>query len=294
MSERRWTGAELLDEVRRFEAELRGAGLHDRTVETYVGRSEVFVRWLRGEYTPRGPNSTGDEADQGARRSLGLTILDDLRTNMSRDDISRYLADYGAVTGYDAALRQLLQATGDHLDLQSEAHRVAVIDWLRAWGCRHLRRTDTHRTAETLKLWWQAWGEKLPGPETAIIELGEPKLLVIEQAYDALRAAPAAGRNLKGREIDVVFGDTAAAKVMFAARPNVFMPWDDPIRLAFRWWGGGAAYVELLQLSASALDGLARRLAASVSDLPTVLGRPGSSPPKLVDEFLWVRITRGL
>jgi len=42
----------------------------------------------------------------------------------------------------------------------------------------------------------------------------------------------------------------------------------------------------LLRLAAAALDGLARRLAVPVTDLPAVLGRPGSSPPKLVDEFL--------
>jgi hypothetical protein len=63
--------------------------------------------------------------------------------------------------------------------------------------------------------------------------------------------------------------------------------------MAFGWRGGGAAYVELLRLSASALAGLARRLAASVNDLPQILHRPASSPPKLVDEFLWIRITKG-
>jgi hypothetical protein len=24
-------------------------------VKTYVGRSEIFLRWLAGDYTPRGP-----------------------------------------------------------------------------------------------------------------------------------------------------------------------------------------------------------------------------------------------
>jgi hypothetical protein len=145
-----------------------------------------------------------------------------------------------------------------------------------------------------LKIWWDAWGEVLPNQEVALTGLSESGLLVVEQAYDALRAAPAAGRSLKGREIDIVFGDTAAAKVMFAVRPKAFLPWDDPIRLAFGWWGGGAAYVKLLQLSASALDSLASRLATSVSDLPEILHRPESSPPKMVDEFLWIRITKGL
>jgi len=49
--------------------------------------------------------------------------------------------------------------------------------------------------------------------------------------------------------------------------------------------------VRMLRLSAAALTGLAARLDVPVSDLPQVLGRPGSSPPKLVDEFLLIRIT---
>jgi hypothetical protein len=293
MSETRWSGSELLAELRRFEGELRAAGLRDHTVETYVGPAETFIRWLRGEYTPGGPSRVLDLPDQGAERSLGLAILDDLRTNMSGEEIASYLAGYAAVTSYDVSFRRLTRSTGGHLDLRRETHRVAAIDWLRAWGCRHLRRTDTDRTAEALRLWWDEWGEALPGPETALTDLTDPGLLIVERAYDALWSAPAAGRSRKGREIDVHFGDTAAAKVMFAARPKAFLPWDDPIRLAFGWRGGGAAYVELLRLSASALDGLARRLAVSVSDLPQILHRPGSSPPKLVDEFLWIRITKG-
>jgi len=50
---------------------------------------------------------------------------------------------------------------------------------------------------------------------------------------------------------------------------------------------------EAAALSAAALDGLARRLAVPVSELPELLGRPGSSPPKLIDQFLWIRVTRG-
>jgi hypothetical protein len=97
---------------------------------------------------------------------------------------------------------------------------------------------------------------------------------------------------VNGRDVAVAFGDTAAAKAMFAIRPRAFLPWDAGIRLAFGWRGGGDAYVRLLRLSAAALDGLARRLAVSVGDLPGLLGRPESSPPKLVDEFLLIRVAR--
>jgi hypothetical protein len=161
-------------------------------------------------------------------------------------------------------------------------------------GCRHLRRTDTQRTVDALGLWWESWHEQLPGQQAPLTALGAPELIVIQQAYDALRTALAASRTLNGREIRVTFGDTAAAKTMFAARPQVFLPWDDPIRRAFGWPGGGAAYVELLRLPAAALNGVAHRLAVPVGDLPEILQRPGSPPPKLVDEYLWIRITKGL
>jgi len=51
-----WTVAELHEALEEFEAELRAAGLVDSSVRTYVDRSRYFVRWLDGDYHPRGPN----------------------------------------------------------------------------------------------------------------------------------------------------------------------------------------------------------------------------------------------
>ncbi len=56
---RSWTLRELHDELRRFEAELKVAGLRPNSVHTYVNRSEIFLRWLSGDYTPQGPRSRG-------------------------------------------------------------------------------------------------------------------------------------------------------------------------------------------------------------------------------------------
>ena len=53
----RWSLSELQEELVRFEAELRRAGLSESSVRTYVDRSSFFLRWLVGEYHPRGPNS---------------------------------------------------------------------------------------------------------------------------------------------------------------------------------------------------------------------------------------------
>lgn len=52
-----WTLNELDEELRRFEAELRKANLAENSVRTYVDRSAIFLRWLAGNYHPRGPIS---------------------------------------------------------------------------------------------------------------------------------------------------------------------------------------------------------------------------------------------
>lgn len=52
-----WTD-ELDRELKRCEEDLCAAGLRLGSVRTYVDRSERFVRWLRGENHPRGPQSS--------------------------------------------------------------------------------------------------------------------------------------------------------------------------------------------------------------------------------------------
>ena len=224
-----------------------------------------------------------------AMDDLGAAVLDDLRANMSPEDIIRNLADFGPV-GPDGATRRLRAATGGQVDLTDPAHRLAAITWLRAWGCRHLRRADTPLTDEALRTWWTTWNGSLPGDLATLTSLGEADRVSAGLAYDALRASPAARRSVQGSDLDVAFGDTATAKLLFAIRPQVFPPWDEAIRLAFGKPGGSAAYLRMLRLSATALNGLAGRLAVSVSELPEILGRPDSTPPKIVDEFLLVRI----
>lgn len=55
-AEEAYTVEELLNELSRFETELRAAGLAENTIRTYVDRSTYFVRWLSGDYEPRGPH----------------------------------------------------------------------------------------------------------------------------------------------------------------------------------------------------------------------------------------------
>jgi hypothetical protein len=50
-----WTSQELWAALEEFERELEAAGLRANSIETYVGRTTIFLRWLDGDYTPRGP-----------------------------------------------------------------------------------------------------------------------------------------------------------------------------------------------------------------------------------------------
>lgn len=47
--------AELDRKLKRFEDALKAAGLRPNSIHTCVDRSERFIRWLRGDYHPRGP-----------------------------------------------------------------------------------------------------------------------------------------------------------------------------------------------------------------------------------------------
>ncbi|MBD8059028.1 hypothetical protein IC607_08610 [Cellulomonas sp. JH27-2] len=53
MTEQTWTLQELRDELERFERALKAAGKAPDTVNTYVGRSRIFLRWLADDYVPR-------------------------------------------------------------------------------------------------------------------------------------------------------------------------------------------------------------------------------------------------
>jgi hypothetical protein len=57
-NDQRYSVSELNAELLRFERELRGAGLKDSSITTYVDRTARFLRWLAGDYRPTGPNSS--------------------------------------------------------------------------------------------------------------------------------------------------------------------------------------------------------------------------------------------
>jgi len=288
-----WTSEDLIERLAEFEQELRDAGMAPNTIATYVGRSETFVRWLQGEYSPRGPNETRPE--DGSEMPDAFALLKHLGSDADPADIRDTLRRYEGITGYDASLNRMKAITGPIPDLAQPEHRIALIEWLRSWGCRHLRKSDTERTSEALRVWWEQAEPNLPAADAQLASLADEQLEAIASAYSTLATSQAAGRSTSRGEIEVSFGDTAAAKTLFAMRPAAVPPWDEPIRASFGWTSDTRTlFLEFLKSAADALGALGDRLGTTTEGLPEALARPTSTPAKIVDEYLWVRVTRGL
>src|SRR3972149_5523099 len=93
-----------------------------------------------------------------AKPAPGSDLLRELRDGIEVERLRATLRGPGAV-GYEESLARLRRASGGELDLGIAAHRGALLTWLRAWGCRHLRVADTERSSEALA----AWGERHGG-----------------------------------------------------------------------------------------------------------------------------------
>ena len=225
----------------------------------------------------------------------GWGLLDDLGSTLTRDQVAASLRAFAAIAGPETSLALLYDTTRPALDLSERAHREALLRFLRAWGCRHLRRDDTGRSSKALASWWRRFGLGLPGETVPLTDLDDGQLAALGRAYAGLARSPAAFRASRGGNVSVSFGDTAAAKALFAIRPLTVPPWDEPMRRAFGWGRVDAEeYATFLAAVRGALIGLAERLRVEPSELPAALDRPASTPVKIVDEFLWVRVTRGL
>ena len=225
----------------------------------------------------------------------GWTLLDDLGSTATRAQVAAALRAFATIAGPEASLAVLRDATRPAIDLSVRAHREALLRFLRAWGCRHLRRDDTGRSSRALASWWSRFGPTLPPEAVPLTDMDDEQLAALGRAYAAFARAPAAFRASRDGDVSVSFGDTAAAKALFAIRPQAVPPWDEPMRRAFGWGRVDAEeYATFLTAAREALLGLAGRLRVEPSELPAALDRPTSSPAKIVDEFLWIRVTRGL
>jgi hypothetical protein len=197
---------------------------------------------------------------------------------------------------YDGTLASLRATTGGKpVDTTNPEHCKATLSWLNTWGCRHIAKSCHDMASQAILEWGGDWVPQLPGDGARLDQLTNDQVTLIGKAYDALARKKAAIRLKMGGASDVRFGPTAAAKIVFVVRPNACLPWDAPIRKELQCETSGQGYVAFLVNTRETLNHIlqeAARHGIAAEQLPAVLGRPSSSLPKLIDEYLWITITR--
>ncbi len=203
---------------------------------------------------------------------------------------------YRDLTGSDADYHTFLDKTGGRLDFTNFTHMNALLEWLRKWGCRQFAVDYHDLSAKSIRKWAEEWDSKLPNISATLDCLTDEEIREIGSAYEALSKAAASKRAGDGGLNDVKIGPTGAAKILFAARPNVCPPWDDPIRARLRFDDSSDSYcryVTQVQEETKQLCSEAAEIGISPEKVPLEVDRPKSTLPKLIDEYNWVTVTKG-
>jgi hypothetical protein len=203
---------------------------------------------------------------------------------------------YGELTQFDAGYLDFLNKTGGELDFWSPTHMKALLVWLNSWGCRQFAVDYHNQAAESILRWAEKWEPTLPSTSMTLDCLSEEDIQVIGDAYADLSKCLASTQTRGGKRHDVRVGPTGTAKILFAARPKALPPWDEPIRAKFGWDGSPAsycAYLASVREQVRQLCSESAELGVPPEDIPSAIGRPKSTLPKLIDEFNWITITKG-
>jgi len=203
---------------------------------------------------------------------------------------------YGGLTGFDKDYQTFLDKTAGRLDFRDPVHMDALLTWLRKWGCRQFAKNYHNLASESILGWADLWESSLPDASIALASLSDQDIQEVGQAYARLSKCLASKRARNGNLDDVHVGPSGAAKILFAARPLAFPPWDDPFRAKSGYDDSGRSYCDYLVRVREQINQLcseAARLGIAAQDISTEVGRPKSTLAKLVDEYNWVMVTRG-
>jgi hypothetical protein len=201
---------------------------------------------------------------------------------------------YGAMTGYDDSLAELWRLLGQDPDLSEASHRQAMLTWLNHWQCRQFALRCHPDASRELLEWYQSAVFLSPPRDRRLWEVPANELDQYAEVFDSLANKRASTRVRAGKSSVVRFGPTAAAKILFALCPGVFLPWDEPMRKATDSDGSGRSYLKFLSCARADLLDLqiqCREFGFELQDLPRVLERPDFTPTKLLDEYHWTTMT---
>ena len=202
---------------------------------------------------------------------------------------------YSSLTPFNKSLKLLTDGTGNNIDLANPRHVGSLLRWLNDWGCRHLAQDHHHVASKSIRDWYLADGTTLFADTQTIWELEDRELEAAGRAYGTLKDMVGARRVRGGRNLDISIGATAASKILFAIRPKALMPWDEAMRVAFKCDGSPESYSRYLaeiRNLALHIGNLCTNKGFPIDDLPHKLGRPKSTVLALVNEYIWVTVTR--
>jgi hypothetical protein len=192
---------------------------------------------------------------------------------------------YATMTSFDGGYLEFLDETVHALDLTQQSHRKSLLKFLNSWGCR-IEKADFDDAAIQIEGWYDIIRNKLFPTATGLLALTDFDLDTAEEAFRDLAARPCCTGK--------TFASVPTAKVLFALRPNALIPWDNAMLRHFRLNGSAASYRQHLLWAREQLrdlSGECTKRGFALADLPTKLERPKSTPPKLIDEYLYVTVT---
>jgi len=199
---------------------------------------------------------------------------------------------YTNMTGYDRTYKELVDNTGNRVNLYEVQHRRFIIKWLNSWGCRQFALEYHNQASKSILEWYKRFANKIIASNKDLLMANEQDISDVCESYEALSRSFASYRE---GQIRVNIGPTGAAKLLFALRPKILPPWDHPIRRELGFDGRKESYERFLYHTKKQLNNLSRQCEEHgfhIQDLPKKLGREDVTLPKLIDEYYWLVITK--
>jgi hypothetical protein len=201
-------------------------------------------------------------------------------------DLRRAAGVFSRFASADTAWLRFADVTRPAPDLSLASHCDLLLRFLNAWGCRirYPRAGEPAPFGAALSAWWQSWQPALP--QVSLPWLQDRDIDAVAAAYAALAAVPVSdGRPRR------TLGPTAAAKALYALRPQSVVPWDAAIAMRTQGGRDGAAFGRHLRLCRAWATALIAETGTGESGLPALIGRPAVPLAKILDEYLYVTYT---
>lgn len=198
---------------------------------------------------------------------------------------------YGRITNFDSSYRNIFDI--NNINLNEQSHVESLLNWLRGWGCRQFKKEYEKVSRTSIMKWYQKYENSIPDESDSLLDY----IPDVEEYFNDLLKRRASIRIRDNEEIIVTVGAVGAAKTLFAIRPNIFPPWDNPICKALGYNMNGEGYQKYLKDVQEHLLKLKKECKSrnqSIYDLPRIVDRDISSLPKLIDEYNWITITQDI